>query len=483
MDVLLNLNIVRNSQELQNYISNNDILIFDSLSQINHSELLKNKKEFRKLSLKANLFSELDYSISGNVAVINAILSTAIRFGDNFLFEIFFRILKEKGLYISNLLHASSFYLIEGRTSEAILACADEIHERLEQAYIEEEDNNKNVIASLLHYYQFFIKNFLEFALDEVLKVNLKLKELKDAKTFIFNQNEIIDEVLDIELSIESNPLEHIYNLIDSFLGRLDILPTKKGIYLLEKNTPYCDALGQGPYTLNEIIIANKAIYSPIKDDHVFWSLHRGVKIPEEEIQLNCYLYAYGDMHRAKLDDALSYFPYNAGNHRVIDWGCGQGIGSLIYLEKLENAKLHNTCEEVILIEPSPIALQRASFHIQKRAKTITTCNLDFDSLTKNDFNHSKGKTTVHVFSNVLDVELFSLNHIVELIKENCTGVNHFIISSPNIDITRVSRLDTFVNQFSKNNGFQIHYISDAQKGQWKCGWTKSIRVFQAEIN
>jgi hypothetical protein len=483
MEVLLNLNNAQNSQELQMYIVENHITIIDNLSQINHAELLKHKKKIRSLSLKASLFTELDYSISENVAVINGILATAIRFGDNFLFEIFFRILEENELEISNLLKASSLYLIGARTSENIFAFADEIHEKLEQAFLDEEDNNKNVIASLLHYYQFFVKNFLEFAPGEVEKVNTKIKKLQKLQKYFFNQDDIIDEVLQVELSYESNPLEQIYSLIDDFLGRTNFIVPADCKFIIENGTSYCLSLGNPPYNVDAILQLNRAIYYPIKDDNVFYSLQRGVRVPDEEIQLYCYMYAFGNMHRAKLNEVFNYLPEEIGKHRVIDWGCGQGIGSLMYLEKLEDTNKQDSCEEAILIEPSPIALQRASFHVKHRAKRTITCNKDIDSISNSDFIKSNGKTTVHIFSNILDVELFSLNHLIGLIKNNCSGINYFIITSPYIYEPRISRIRTFINQFNTYDGYRMHYSSDAKKGEWICNWTKFIRVFQAQIN
>ncbi len=67
--------------------------------------------------------------------------------------------------------------------------------------------------------------------------------------------------------------------------------------------------------------------------------LERGKIVLNEENQMYAYVYIYGNMHKAKLDSAFAEpFPNSFSSKiDVIDWGCGQGIASMIFLEKYGN--------------------------------------------------------------------------------------------------------------------------------------------------
>jgi hypothetical protein len=482
MEVLFYLINVNNSTELQSYIEQNHAKIIDSLSQSNHLELIENKSDFKRLSLNVNVFNSLDFEKIENVAIINVILNTAIRLGDKFTFERFYYILKTKNLGISSLIEAASYYMIEANTFEALNDQIFAIHDKLDEAFKNEEDNNKNVIAVLINYYQFFVYNFLEFAPENVIGVNTKIKEIKESKVYFFNQDDIIDNILAVELVLEDDPYTKIHILTDEFLCLRSIFGDIENTILIEKNSDYEIELGDHPYTFNRIYTINKTRYLPIQNDQIFHSLQRGVKVPDELDQLYCYIYAYGKMHYVKLDDALKNINVNFEKHRLIDWGCGQGIGSLTYLEQLDKLNLGNLCESVLLIEPSEIAIKRAALHIKGRVKRTYTCNKDIDSLVDDDLLINKEACTVHIFSNILDVELFSLQYLIDIVNRNCIGRNYFIITSPYINQTRLARINIFVNSFRNNDGFEMHYASDAPSGSWINGWSKAIRVYKANI-
>lgn len=91
-----------------------------------------------------------------------------------------------------------------------------------------------------------------------------------------------------------------------------------------------------------------------------FWSqLGRGRNILENADELDQYLYSYGKMIIEQWNNYSSDYHYmKDGTTTVIDYGCGQGLASLTFIENWD--ALHKYVENIILIEPSEIALNRA---------------------------------------------------------------------------------------------------------------------------
>ena len=71
-------------------------------------------------------------------------------------------------------------------------------------------------------------------------------------------------------------------------------------------------------------------------------SLNHGKNILQTEDQLAAYLSWYGEMHKVKCNIAAQNFPYQELGMRIhiVDWGCGQAIASLCFMESLEQRGL-----------------------------------------------------------------------------------------------------------------------------------------------
>ena len=84
-----------------------------------------------------------------------------------------------------------------------------------------------------------------------------------------------------------------------------------------------------------------------------------------EEIQLDAYLASYVDWHKGKLDRAFSLINEQLPPQiNIIDWACGQGLATLYLIDYIKEKHLQCRIKEVILIEPSTVALERAKFLI-----------------------------------------------------------------------------------------------------------------------
>lgn len=89
-----------------------------------------------------------------------------------------------------------------------------------------------------------------------------------------------------------------------------------------------------------------------------------GRKVLQTEDELNAYIAAYGEMHIVKCRAALQNFPYdilNVYSYEIFDWGCGQGLATLTFLEMLQQRGNLSKLQRIYLIEPSSYALSRAT--------------------------------------------------------------------------------------------------------------------------
>lgn len=154
------------------------------------------------------------------------------------------------------------------------------------------------------------------------------------------------------------------------------------------------------------------------------------------------YLALYGLAHYQRLRTLLQGHQFTQMHIQklcIVDYGCGQGIGCLAYLEHaLENFRNIKIDEiNIILIEPSPLALERALFLIKKHAKhyalniKITAYNCSFDDLDPNILQNA-GSHIVHIFSNILDIYAtgtYDMQKLVHHLQVNATQQYLFAVS------------------------------------------------------
>ncbi len=136
------------------------------------------------------------------------------------------------------------------------------------------------------------------------------------------------------------------------------------------------------------------------------------------------------------------------------------------------------------LIEPSEIALMRASAHVAKYYPNIkiNTVNKVFNLIEKEELISIQRVPNLHLFSNVIDMDSFPFGYMFELINSKFKGVNYFVCVSPFIDDIRTNRLNIFFNHFSNHPEFTSFSSIDNKKGEWKNDWSRVIRVFKCVI-
>lgn len=170
--------------------------------------------------------------------------------------------------------------------------------------------------------------------------------------------------------------------------------------------------------------------------EELFEALNHGIDILDSEPQMTAYLYAFGKMHQAKLNYAFDKLPkvfFEQPEINIIDYGCGQALGTMCYADFLRENGYMQKAKTIALIEPSEICLKRATLHASVffPDAAIKTVNKKFDDLTQNDIVCSEKTPTLHIFSNVLDMLDFDIDKFANLLNGCLKGYNQFVCVGP----------------------------------------------------
>jgi hypothetical protein len=488
--MLSKLSQVQDENDLRKLLNSDYERIYDYLSGKYHSELYGQIKDFQLIVAKYNLFyKKLDNHII-TLSFINLLLEVCERHGLSSQFGLLYRLLQSKDYDLSSRIKASALFLIDIKTFSDYKSRLSELIELLEYADENEEDDSDRVAIVLINYYSQIVKFFWEFnstGIEEIRSAILEWVRLSTPYSFL--RNELLKEVLNYEKAnfdgFETR-VQHLFNEHFKYKALPKYSVNTEGL-LLESGTEYALRLENINSDFNEIRALSLSL-SNDSDNTVFHSLKRGVAILNSEEQLFRYMIGYSNMHKEKLD--VSFEEIAPGDlsdcEHVVDWGCGQAMGSMVFCDFLKRNDLSVT-QSFTLIEPSVGAISRGSLHIRKYHPyaDIHTVSKEFDHVTDMDLQNTPKTntgTTLHIFSNILDVELFSLHHLTSLVESNFSGHQLFICISPYINEMRTSRIESFVNHFQDFESFELIASKDYKKGEWKNNWTKVMRVFRVKI-
>lgn len=209
--------------------------------------------------------------------------------------------------------------------------------------------------------------------------------------------------------------------------------------------------------------------------DGLFDLLNRGVELLDSEPLLQMYFYSYGQMHAEKLMYAfkqLSPYIKSAKKIDIIDYGCGQGLATMCYHDFINDHNLQQQVRSITLIEPSAFALSRAELLCSCffPEASITAIQKGFDELLDDEIRIDVDCPTLHLFSNILDVESYDIVPLADKIKTSCQGDNEFVIVSPMQNARRMYRLKEFVDYLGINCYFE-KYLDKQQLREGK-DWT-----------
>lgn len=477
-----------NEYELQTFIEQNSIEIYDSLIVESHESLDNQRQTFESfILLKYSLFQALDYSKQKNKSFLYALLSVSERLGMHSQFEQLYFLAKRKNVKLTDRLEAASNFLMNVIEVNDYSNRIDKVLSLLVSSYQDQEDSLNEVLATLIHFYLEVYKNFADYNYQAVQNFSsLLLSGLNKEEYDVLNTLEVQSLLRSSFLDYDSG-YSRIVNVLDNYL---DVRFSSEGFnhsdFLVEIGTDYAKSLGDIEAECSSLYDLVYERYSSIKDDDIFRSLERGVKVLTYEEQLLAYIYSYGRMHFAKLEAALRCIDkFDSTNIEIIDWGCGQALATISLLEDIKNRPQYLAVNSVTLIEPSELALKRAALHTQKfdNAVRIRTVNKDLDSFTPEDFVTQQQTLKIHLFSNILDIDLFSMSKLIENIKCIFKGNNIFVCVSPYINEYKTQRLDDFVDAFEQYPSFQLIEEKNQKAGEWENRWTRVVRVFSVTIN
>ena len=215
----------------------------------------------------------------------------------------------------------------------------------------------------------------------------------------------------------------------------------------------------------------------------LYTNIQHGVCQLQSEPELNMYIHALGLMHEAKLQYAFEHLSDDFINHQtidIIDYGCGQAIGTICYADFLRKNGLYQQVRRVVLIEPSEIALKRAALHVScffPQAEIVTQLK-GFDDLEEDDLCVDEETPTLHIFSNVIDLadDYFDLERFVGLINQCSIGDNHYLFIEPYFDYEeKDGRLERFIDLLDAD----AYYCKAFSKGTFIEGrdWTCQVAI------
>ena len=220
--------------------------------------------------------------------------------------------------------------------------------------------------------------------------------------------------------------------------------------------------------------------------------MNHGTATLSNENQLLCYMAAYGDMHKGKLNKIISDFPFNKidSNLEIIDWGCGQGIATVGLVSALRNLNLDNRIKKVTLIEPSQTALSRAVSNVERCVSdnvNIEAINLylpgtndNYEYITHLQIEES---ICIHLFSNILDISDIDLKKLASLVSSS--GYRHYFlcVGPANSGNTRIEQFCRYFNTKDEEifSDYRAGQYAQLSNGRWYSCITKGFQIVREE--
>lgn len=453
---------------------------FNEWTNSGYAELARLKLPLRQFaSIKASMLAQLNFNVPTNRAFVVNLHDVCCALFLSAPATILYNIIEENELLLGSRLEAAMMVLRSYGSNDAFAEAFIPLCEKLKYAIQNEEDVEWPCISVFIRYYAKIVRDlppvYISFIRNQIhLHVN----------TFSFLRANPITKAL----AIDVNDSEVAYQQIIGILledNELYCPQTEEQQLTTETSgNEYANRLAQCGKHFNEIRqLAKNVVEESIEDaDAIFNTLGRGIRVLTNEEQLLVYLRAYGPMHEAKLDSALEHFPFGEieGDINIVDWGCGQALASMVFIERLQTQYPNIHIKNILLIEPSSVALKRAELHVRHfdSSINIATINKGFDAITPMDLTIATNVPTVHLFSNILDYEGFDLSHLEILVDAKFTGRNYFVCSSPYINETKTARLYSFEQSFVHKNAYSHYFGIDSVAGTWLRDWTRVIRVF-----
>ena len=421
-----------------------------------------------KFDIENFLYDLMDASLIGktNLQIVNAfllLLANTIEQANLLgVITIIFDYLPES--QTKNRLAAAKIYLKINDISKGYHNSFNEIMPLLN---INVEDNEEDVtpnIRAVENYFMTAMHHFSRVKNDELAQSFKKLFLQPKEQYTILNSQEIIALVK--QVTIEK--YDEFYKQLRSkaMAKSADEVCIVDSHVIYKENSEYSQQLYNLPNPNFQTIRQVSFDYiRKIGDPYeLYEQLIRGEKIIDDKKLLYKYMVSFGQKHKEKLYDSYEVIIDKIKNEKIniIDWGCGQAFATMILLNFAREKNITLDISNICLIEPSKLALERGLLHIdilKQKEYAIRAINSDIDCIKQSDLMFDNDYKTLHLFSNILDMDSFKLNNdLLQNISSTFKNDNLFICVSPNINDRRNNRLDLFYNYFNEN--FNTHLIS-----------------------
>ncbi len=194
-----------------------------------------------------------------------------------------------------------------------------------------------------------------------------------------------------------------------------------------------------------------------IKECLPWLNLDHGVALIDSHEDLCKYLCAYGEMHEEKMVTAFNSI--NKDIHlfnqefTIIDWGCGQGLATICLFDFLNINQIQNQTKQVILVEPSKMALDRAKLHVNSYLSSVNKTKLInkyLDDVINEDIE-TDTNVVLHFFSNILDIASIDLKKLAQKVASDDSKEQYIFCVSPlNYGNHRVEAFYKYFNEPKK---------------------------------
>ena len=186
---------------------------------------------------------------------------------------------------------------------------------------------------------------------------------------------------------------------------------------------------------------------------------------------------------QAQLHKAFENIPpifFEQPEINIIDYGCGQAIGTMCYVDFLKHNDYPQIINKVTLFDPSENNLKRAALHVSNICPDaeIITINKYLEDLDDEDIVCDENIPTLHILYD-LDWE-FDVGNFAQVISDNLKGYNQFVCVGPcSNDYIEDGLVDDFAEFFYINDK-EDNYIKTFSEFELdpNAPWSAHIRCF-----
>ena len=450
--------------------------LYDFFSNQNKKEITTYKSNIEVyIARNLKILKQLDFKNEINLKFIIMLIEACEKLEIYMEFQTLFKLLKKNNYSFDKKLESQSLYIVNIRKFNDYQNNYKHFIDTLNIAFVDEEELEQTLTIIYINFYLRIVKDFGDYNKENVIKLKLDYIDYYNTQNYTFLDRSLIDKIFNIDITNPQNAYSNIQNIISDYLTSNEEQICNTDVLSIE-NSDYSKKLYSLHHpSFNDIRkISVEYIRSSNNQPTLYNKLNRGRYIIDDEELLYQYMFSYSAMHKAKLYESFNVITEKLKNISIdiIDWGCGQALATSLFIEYIKEKNIDIDIDNILLIEPSKLALSRGILHLdilKQKNYNINTINKDLDCLEQNDINIDSNNLVLHLFSNILDAEFFTLDtHFLEKISNNIQSDNYFVCVSPNISAKRNNRLDIFYKYFTDNFDTELISERDTNIGTYK---------------